>query len=141
MFKTLPKGSPWQTCLRRQRLMWITWAGAIPAFVALSHVLGAFKGGPNPHLFIPLALVIAVPFGVSHSALVSFKCPRCDRPFFKKHLSWRINFYRRQCVHCHLPKWTESTANNAFQRTRRFLRFSGHPDLTVRSVRDAKTRT
>jgi len=33
------------------------------------------------------------------------------------------------------------TANNTFERTRRFLRFSGHPELTVQESSHAKTRT
>ena len=32
-------------------------------------------------------------------------------------------------------------ANNRVEPARLFLRSSGHPDLTVRSVKDAKTRT
>jgi hypothetical protein len=33
------------------------------------------------------------------------------------------------------------TSNNALQRTGRFLRFSGHPELTVQEGSHAKTRT
>lgn len=31
--------------------------------------------------------------------------------------------------------------NKQLQRTGRFLRFGGHPELTVQECRDAKTRT
>jgi hypothetical protein len=31
--------------------------------------------------------------------------------------------------------------NKQLQRTGRFLRFSGHPELTVQECRNAKTRT
>jgi hypothetical protein len=33
------------------------------------------------------------------------------------------------------------TPNKSLERTGRFLRFSGHPDLSNQECRDAKTRT
>jgi hypothetical protein len=59
-----------------------------------------------------------------------------------------VVFILPSALNCLLLKWSwdracamAQSANKRLQATRRFLRFGGHPDLTVRSVRDAKTRT
>jgi len=42
----------------------------------------------------------------------SFRCPRCNKPFFKPNFL-AINRSAEKCVHCGLPKWANDSHQHA----------------------------
>src|SRR5436853_7772372 len=72
-------------------------------FALITFLLGSFKGIIlTDGVFSILVLVWFAVSAIGAFGLLSWRCPRCRKPFF-----WRLpfgygNFFARKCVHCDL---------------------------------------
>src|ERR1017187_8399617 len=89
---------------RRRRWFFGVWLGGIPVFVVLSMSLIALLHSDLPFYFVGGAYMLA--FVIASLRLSFFRCPRCGHPFFTTW--WRGNPLAQKCLHCRLPKWSES---------------------------------
>jgi hypothetical protein len=94
----------WDDYRRRRRWFFGVWLGGIPVFVVLSMSLIALLHSDLPFYFVGGAYMLA--FVIASLRLSFFRCPRCGHPFFTTW--WRGNPLAQKCLHCRLPKWSES---------------------------------
>lgn len=99
MFDPSDYSSPWADYRARRRLFLGVWLGGLPVMF----VSGRLISGCAALLLVPVWIAGSV-FTAVH--LASFPCPRCGQRFSG---SWRIsNPFAQKCVHCGLPKWSET---------------------------------
>ena len=80
------------------------WLGGFLAIALLVGLLS--KLSPDDVVFYILGLTWMIAFIVVAIRLQFFKCPRCHHKFFGS--AGYSNPLARKCLHCGLPKWSES---------------------------------
>src|ERR1022692_67015 len=94
----------WSDYRRRRRWFFSVCLGGFTVVVLLASILSKLSLGDLAFWLLGPAWIVA--FGVVALRLELFRCPRCRRCFFCT-LSHN-NPFRRSCIHCGLPKWSES---------------------------------
>jgi 4-amino-4-deoxy-L-arabinose transferase-like glycosyltransferase len=96
--------STWNDYRRRRRWFFGVWLGGFIIVASLAAFLAKLSLGDLA--FAVLAPAWGLAFVVVAVRLQFFLCPRCHRHFSKAF--WYGNPFARKCVHCGLPKWSES---------------------------------
>jgi ribosomal protein L37E len=91
----------------RSALALFSWLGLPLVLTVVQGVLGRPISNKE---FAPIGLGWMVLFAGSQVWRVMWRCPRCGRQFF---FSGLINVFARRCMHCGLPKWSQSSLTMA----------------------------
>jgi hypothetical protein len=94
----------WNDYRHRRRWFFGVWLGGFLAIALLVGLLS--KLSPDDVVFYILGLTWMIAFIVVAIRLQFFKCPRCHHKFFGS--AGYSNPLARKCLHCGLPKWSES---------------------------------
>ena len=94
----------WRDLRRRQRIVWLVFLSYIPGIVILSIPLEALFDSETPVFVVAVLWFVAL--AVASGYMENWKCPRCGKPFFRTW--WYHNTFAQRCIHCKLPKWSES---------------------------------
>jgi hypothetical protein len=100
--------SPWNEYRRRRAVCWLAMILWMPATLAAVPFSPNGLGLAAP-MFVVFILGGVVVNRLGHRVL-HFPCPRCLRPFFQA--SWYYNYFARRCLHCGLPKWSETDTSS-----------------------------
>jgi hypothetical protein len=96
----------WQEYRRRRNLFLFFLIGYLPVFGIVSVVTEKVYDCSTPGFVT--ALIWLVFIAVSGVRVEIFRCPECGKCFFAKW--WYHNILARRCVHCGLPKYAISDA-------------------------------
>jgi hypothetical protein len=97
-----PYSSGWRDYRRRRRLVLLCWASPLLWFPL--YALLAAAVGSGAHSLFPVFSVLSLGgFGCGGLWLTAWRCPRCERPYFRRGLS--SNAFARRCMHCGLKRW------------------------------------
>src|SRR2546428_14131174 len=94
----------WQDYRRRRRWFFGIWLGGFLVVALVARLLSKLSLGDLDFAVLGPAWMTA--FVVVAIRLQFFRCPRCHRKFFGALLY--SNPLAKKCVHCGLPKWSES---------------------------------
>ncbi len=97
----------WQDYRRRRRWFLGIWFGGFLVVALLASLLS--KLSLDDLAFYVLGPVWMVGFVIAALRLSLFRCPRCHHRFFCTW--WLGNPLAQKCLHCGLPKWSESGLN------------------------------
>jgi endogenous inhibitor of DNA gyrase (YacG/DUF329 family) len=105
----------WEDYGKRSRLYW---------FAVIIFVLALAIGLPLAVTKLPATLFYVYLFALGAAGFAIqvvgyyrsyWKCPRCQKPFFRSS-RWRgtlmYPIFTRQCMNCGLPKWAEADGDN-----------------------------
>jgi hypothetical protein len=95
--------SAWSDYRRRRRWFFGVWLGGLLVVALFASVLMKFSFGDVAFGVFGPAWLLA--FTTVALRLEFFRCPRCHHWFFCKW--YRNSPFRRSCIHCGLPKWSE----------------------------------
>jgi hypothetical protein len=101
-----PYSAGWAEYRRRRKLYRLVWLTYIPGVLIIGLPL-SWSFHSNAAFFAVVALW-AVAFMAAANYLGFWKCPRCGKPFSRGR--WYYNPFARECVHCGLPEWAASDA-------------------------------
>ena len=104
MSQDLQTISLWSDYRSRRRWVFVICLTYIPAVFALGYPLMRLFGSEIPIYVVAGVWMLA--FIVFANYMEAFRCPRCRRAFFRSW--WFHNPLARRCVHCGLPKWSDS---------------------------------
>ncbi len=92
----------------RRRVLWFfgEWLGGFLLIAALAQLASKVHGTYAPWVLAVLGPAWMLGFIIVAVRLTLFHCPRCGHPFFW--VWWFNNPLARKCMHCRLPKWSES---------------------------------
>jgi len=91
----------WRDYRRRLTIFALVFVTFIPAGVFLAPFLS--KTIPSINGEATVVFIWAVSFFASGIYMISWRCPRCRKPFFSRTMSH--NPFAPRCMHCKLPKW------------------------------------
>ncbi|MGD0625569.1 MAG: hypothetical protein ABSB32_12705 [Thermodesulfobacteriota bacterium] len=94
----------WKDYKRRRRWFFGAWLGGFVVVASLAALLNRMSLGDLA--FWVLGPLWLVAFVIAGLRLEFFRCPRCHRHFFCAR--WYYNLFARRCVHCGLPKWSDT---------------------------------
>src|SRR5437879_5295172 len=96
--------SAWDDYRRRRRWFFGVWLGGFLFVASLAALLNKLSLGDLAFWILGPAWMAS--FVVVAARLQLFRCPRCHRRFFNTF--WYGNLLARRCVHCGLPKWSDT---------------------------------
>jgi hypothetical protein len=96
--------SGWGDCKRRELWYRVVIYGFVP-LVFISSVVASRLVGSDALFFIMASVAMLAAIVVAYRMMV-FECPRCRRSFFSSR--WMFKPHTKKCVHCELPKWSET---------------------------------
>jgi hypothetical protein len=92
----------WAEYRNRRRWFFGIWLGGLVAVILLTGLFSRLLGDLAFYILGPAWLLS---FAVAGVRLSLFRCPSCRHCFFS---TWtHHNPFRRSCIHCGLPKWSE----------------------------------
>src|ERR1035437_7170915 len=92
----------WAEYRNRRRWFFGIWLGGLVAVILLTGLFSLLLGDLAFYILGPAWLLS---FVVASVRLSLFRCPSCHHCFF---CTWsHHNPFRRSCIHCGLPKWSE----------------------------------
>src|SRR5215831_18453664 len=95
------RSAQWADCRRRDRLFWTVCLTFLPANLVIGSILSRL---PHSDIAIGvLGVMWMLAFATTHLYRISWKCPRCHKPFFYRTVY--LNIFAEKCVHCRLPKY------------------------------------
>jgi len=97
----MAEADPWREYRRRRNLSLLAFLGFVPFVFLLAQVTIRLFGTPAPAFFVGFGWMVLA--GVAGNWFITFKCPRCGKPFFADSKWWGHNTTVRQCLHCKLP--------------------------------------
>src|SRR5437588_826428 len=97
----------WKDYRRRRRWFFGVWLGGFLVVVLLVKLLSTLSLDDLAFYILGPAWMIG--FLIAGMRMWLFQCPRCHRRFFCTW--WHGNLFARKCLHCGLPKWSESDVN------------------------------
>lgn len=92
----------WQHYRKQSRLAWFLWLAFVPVVGGVGVLITRFTRETFPIMILAVTWIIW--WFVVSTRVGNFRCPRCDRPFFRA--QWYHNSFARKCVHCGLPKYS-----------------------------------
>lgn len=102
--------SAWRQYRKLRRQFAFVWLGGLvlelALLVGMTLLLGPAGHRAVPIILVTVAIVWSVAAIIFGQRYQQWPCPRCGRPFGRTF--WWHNPFARKCVHCGLPKWTES---------------------------------
>jgi hypothetical protein len=94
----------WLEYKRRRRLSWFIVLTYIPGVLLIEIFSSLVLQSEQPAYVAAFIWMIAVV--ISGNRVISWKCPRCGKPFFA---TWFFkNPFAWKCLNCGLPKWSLS---------------------------------
>ena len=94
----------WNDYRRRRRWFFGVWLGGFLVVALLASLLSKLSLDDLAFYVIGPAWMIG--FVIMAIRMSLFRCPRCHHRFFSTW--WHNNPLARKCLHCGLPKWSES---------------------------------
>jgi len=90
----------------RRRVLWFfgVWLGGFLVITLLARLVSLLPF--REMVFAILGPTWMVGFLIVAIRLSLFRCPRCRHPFFR--VWWFNNPLARKCMHCRLPKWSDT---------------------------------
>jgi antibiotic biosynthesis monooxygenase (ABM) superfamily enzyme len=106
MSDTVQFAAAWNDYVCRRRWFFGVWLGGFFVVILLTGLFAPLLGDLAFYIFGPSWLLS---FAIAGLRLSFFRCPRCHHHFF---CTWlHNNPFRRSCIHCGLPKWSEKDLN------------------------------
>jgi hypothetical protein len=112
--RTDPHAAAWRRYLWWSRAFWLLFFAYLPAVALVDRLVRRTHGDAANTTTLVMALVWMIAFAVVGYYKSNFACPRCGETFFRAwddrpwRKSWRSNPFARRCLHCGLPKWSDT---------------------------------
>lgn len=99
----------WKEFKRRRLIAWIFLVTMLPVILLFGWLFNVLLEMEDVELYVAYAWLAA--WGIAVMRVTLFPCPRCKKWFFAKW--WVSNVFARKCIHCGLPKFSETDPSSA----------------------------